>query len=151
LVEQIDNRGFKRVLSEVKQQVNEGQSLATALEAHPKIFTGLYINMIRAGESSGALDVVLVRLADFTEGQSRLRSKVIGSMMYPLIMVLVGIGILAILFTVVIPRITLIFKNANAQLPLQTRMLIFASETMRDWWYIILPLLFLTVYLVRRW
>lgn len=151
LVEQVENRGFKRVLSEIKQRVNEGSSLADAMADHPKIFTALYVNMIRAGESSGALDVVLLRLADFTEGQARLRSKIIGSLMYPMIMVLVGIGIMGILFTVVIPRITLIFKNANAQLPILTRILIGSSEFTRAWWYVLLPVLILLVWGGRRW
>ncbi|MBI5497795.1 MAG: type II secretion system inner membrane protein GspF [Deltaproteobacteria bacterium] len=151
LVEQVENKGFKRILSEVKSNVNEGQSLATALEKHPKVFTNLFVNMIRAGESSGALDVVLLRLADFTEGQSRLRNKILSALMYPAIMILVGVGIMVILFTVVIPRITLVFKNANAQLPLQTRMLIFASETARDWWFILLPVVVVGVLVFRRW
>lgn len=138
LVDQIESKGLKRILSTIKQKVNEGVSLADAMQEHPKAFSGLYVNMIRAGESSGAMDVVLFRLADFTEGQSRLRSKIMGTMMYPIIMVLVGIGILGILFTVVIPRITLIFKNAKAQLPLPTRMLIASSEITRDYWWAIL-------------
>ncbi len=151
LVEQVDNKGFKRILSQVKQDVNEGQSLAAALEKHPKVFTNLFVNMIRAGESSGALDVVLLRLADFTEGQSRLRNKIMSAMMYPAIMVLVGVGIMGVLFTVVIPRITLVFKNANAQLPIQTRILIFTSETMRDWWFVVFPAFILAGWLFSRW
>lgn len=151
LVEQVENKGFKRILSDIKQRVNEGQALAAAMEAHPKVFTGLFVNMIRAGESSGALDVVLLRLADFAEGQSRLRNKILSAMMYPFIMVLVGLGIMVILFTVVIPRITLVFKNANAQLPLQTRMLIWVSETARDWWFIMIPAAVVGVFLLTRW
>lgn len=140
LVDQVESKALKRVLSTVKQKVNEGVSLADALAEHPRAFSPLYINMIRAGESSGALDVVLFRLADFTEGQSRLRSKILGTMMYPIIMVVVGIGILGILFTVVIPRITLIFKNAKAQLPLPTRMLIAGSDIARNYWWLLLIL-----------
>lgn len=151
LVDQIENRGFKRVLSEIKQRVNEGSSLANAMEPHPRIFTGLYVNMIRAGESSGALDIVLQRLADFTEGQARLRSKIIGSMTYPFIMVLVGIGIMAILFTVVVPRITLVFKNANAQLPILTRVMIGTSEFLRGWWFVVFPAAVLLVWGLARW
>lgn len=151
LVDQIENKGFKRILSDVKQRVNEGSSLANAMEAHPKVFTGLYVNMIRAGESSGALDVVLLRLADFTEGQSRLRSKILGTMMYPAIMVLVGVGIMIVLFTVVVPRITLIFKNANAQLPIQTRILIGTSELLANWWFVLFPSLALFGWLFSRW
>jgi general secretion pathway protein F len=151
LVEQVENKGFKRILSDIKKRVNEGQALHLAMEAHPKVFTGLFINMVRAGESSGALDLVLMRLADFAEGQSRLRNKIMSAMMYPFIMVLVGLGIMVILFTVVIPRITLVFKNANAQLPLQTRILIWVSEFARDWWFIAIPAFIVGVILFRRW
>src|SRR5512141_2144099 len=69
LVDQVDHERLKRVLGDVKQRVNEGAALADALAAHPRIFTTLYVNMIRAGESSGALEAVLMRLADFTESQ----------------------------------------------------------------------------------
>ena len=149
LVDQVESKALKRVLSTVKQKVNEGVSLADALKEHPSAFSSLYVNMIRAGESSGAMDVVLFRLADFTEGQSRLRSKILGTMMYPIIMIVVGIGILGILFTVVIPRITLIFKNAKAQLPLPTRILIGSSEISRDYWWLILILLVAFFFLLR--
>ena len=90
LIEQIEHEKLKRIVSDVKQRVNEGASLADALAAHPKTFGNLYVNMVRAGESSGALDVVLVRLADFTESQARLRSKVMGTMAYPAFMMVIG-------------------------------------------------------------
>src|SRR5690606_9375548 len=106
LVEQVEKERFKRVLSDIKQRVNEGTSLGDALAAHQKIFGALYVNMVRAGEASGALDTVLQRLADFTESQSRLKTKIIGTLMYPAIMVLVGGGILVMLMTVVVPQIT---------------------------------------------
>jgi len=150
LVDQVENRGLKRIFSAVKQKVNEGTSLADALDEHRKVFSHLFINMVRAGESSGALDAVLFRLADFTEGQSKLRSKIVGALTYPIIMVFVGAGILGILFTVVIPRITLIFKNANAQLPIPTRILIFSSEIGRDYWWAIVALILLGVWWARR-
>src|SRR5207302_1095145 len=101
LVDQNEQPRLKRIMGVVKQKVNEGASLADALREHPKVFSELYVNMIRAGESSGALDVVLVRLADFTESQALLRNKIIGAMLYPAIMVVVGIAIVGILFVVV--------------------------------------------------
>ncbi|HEX9604811.1 MAG TPA: type II secretion system F family protein, partial [Myxococcales bacterium] len=106
LVEQVEHPRLKKVLGAVKQRVNEGASLADALADHPRIFSNLYVNMIRAGESSGALDVVLTRLADFTEAQAVLRNKLIGAMLYPAIMVVVGLVIVSILFVVVIPKVT---------------------------------------------
>src|SRR3954465_7209106 len=151
LVEQGEHPGLKRILGVVRQKVNEGSSLADALAEHPKVFTTLYINMIRAGESSGALDVVLVRLADFTEGQALLRNKIIGAMLYPAIMMVVGIAIVGILFVVVIPKVTKIFEDMNVTLPWTTRTLIALSAFARDYWYALLVGLPALAYGARRW
>lgn len=141
LVDQVEKERLKRIISDVKQRVNEGASLGTALEAHQKVFGELYVNMVRSGEHSGALDAVLMRLADFTESQSKLQQKIIGTMTYPAIMMLVGAGILTLLMVVVIPKVTKIFTTMKATLPITTRMLIWGSNFLRDWWFIIFPLL----------
>jgi general secretion pathway protein F len=138
LVEQIEHPRLKKVMGSVKQRVNEGASLADALADHPRIFSTLYVNMIRAGESSGALDIVLVRLADFTESQAALRNKLLGAMLYPAIMVVVGIVIVGILFVVVIPKVTKIFEDMNVALPWTTRILIALSSFARDYWFVLL-------------
>jgi len=151
LIDQVEKEKLKRILSDVKQRVNEGSSLADAMAAHPKAFTGLFINMIRAGESSGALDVVLVRLADFTEASAKLRQKVTGAMTYPAIMVLMSLVILIILFTFVVPKVTKIFEDAKVTLPITTRMLIFTSNLTRDYWYVFLVLIGMGVYGFFRW
>ena len=140
LVEQVEHDRLKRVISDVKQRVNEGASLADALAVHRKVFTSLYVNMIRAGESSGALDVVLVRLADFTEGQARLRSKVKGALTYPAAMAVVGGAIMLILFAVVIPKITKIFEDTQVTLPWTTRLLMGFSTFVSNWWWALLLL-----------
>lgn len=151
LVDQVEQPRLKRIMGAVKQKVNEGSSLADALAEHPKVFTDLYVNMIRAGESSGALDVVLVRLADFTEAQALLRNKIIGAMLYPAIMVVVGIAIVGILFVVVIPKVTKIFEDMQVTLPWTTRLLIALSSFARDYWYVLLIALPGLAYGVRRW
>jgi general secretion pathway protein F len=151
LADQIEHPRFKRIIGIVRQKVNEGSSLADALAEHPKVFTTLYVNMIRAGESSGALDVVLVRLADFTEGQAALANKIMGAMLYPAIMLLVGVGIVAILFIVVIPKVTTIFADMNVTLPWTTQILITTSNFARDYWYLMLAGVPLFVWAVRRW
>jgi general secretion pathway protein F len=135
LVDQVDHERMKRVISDVKQRVNEGSPLADALAIHPRVFTTLYVNMIRAGESSGALEIVLVRLADFTESQARLRSKIIGTLTYPAAMLAIGVVIMGILFTVVIPKITKIFDETRVTLPWTTRALIGFSSAVHDWWW----------------
>jgi general secretion pathway protein F len=151
LVEQVDQERMKRVISDVKQRVNEGSSLADAMAAHPRVFTTLYVNMIRAGESSGALDVVLVRLADFTESQARLRSRIVGALTYPAVMMGVGVIILGILFTVVIPKITKIFEDTKVDLPWTTRGLIAFTTFVRDWWWAMAVVLVLAGWSLARW
>src|ERR671924_1140543 len=150
LVEQIEHPRLKKVMGAVKQRVNEGASLADALADHPRVFSTLYVNMIRAGESSGALDVVLTRLADFTESQAALRNKLLGAMLYPAIMVVVGIAIVSILFIVVIPKVTKIFEDMNVALPWTTRILIAISSFARDYWFAILLGIPLLAWGVRR-
>ncbi len=151
LVEQVEHERLKRVVSDVKQRVNEGASLADALAGHPRVFNGLFVNMIRAGESSGALDVVLVRLADFTESQARLRSKIVATMIYPVAMLVIGTLVLGALFTVVIPKITKIFEDTKAVLPWTTKALIAFSTFMASYWWVVLLLQGLTIWGFLRW
>jgi general secretion pathway protein F len=126
---------MKRVIGDVKQRVNEGSSLADALGAQGKVFSTLYVNMIRAGESSGALDVVLVRLADFTESQARLRSRIVGALTYPILMLALSGVVLGILFTVVIPKIVRIFEETKVTLPWTTKALIGFTTLVHDYWW----------------
>lgn len=149
LVEQVDSEVLKRVFSQVRADVNEGLSLADAMQKH-KCFGNVYVNMVRAGESSGALELVLERLADFTEGQARLRSKVIGAMTYPAVMIVVAVGVIVILMTTVVPKITSMFASANVQLPLMTRLLISASNFMKSYWWLLLIMLGLVIFGVFR-
>lgn len=151
MVDQVEKEQLKRILSEVKQKVNEGNSLADALSAHGKVFGNLFINMIRAGESSGALDSVLLRLAEFTEGQARLRQKLVGTMIYPLIMMVVGGGVLVMLMTVVVPKVTKIFDDMKVTLPWTTRLLIFTSNFLQDYWFVVVPLMIASAIFFFQW
>jgi general secretion pathway protein F len=151
LVDQVENERLKRVVSAVKQRVNEGSALADALAQHPKAFSHLYVNMIRAGETSGALDIVLFRLADFTESQARLRSKILGTLTYPAAMVLIGAAVMGILFTVVIPKITKVFEDTKVVLPWTTRLLIGFANFVHDWWWAVAIAFAGAVYAFVRW
>ena len=146
LIEQTTDQGFKSVWAEVKQNVNEGIGFGDALAAHPKTFGGLYVNMVRAGESSGALDVVLNRLADFTESQSALRSKLIGTMIYPILMVCIAMVVVSILMIFVIPEISKMFESQHAALPLPTTILIGLSHFLKDYWFVIFPSMGASIY-----
>ncbi len=139
MVDQVEKERLKRILSDTKQRVNEGSSLADALNQHVKVFGPLFVNMIRAGESSGALDAVLLRLAEFTEGQARLRQKITGTMIYPAIMLVIGGGVLIMLMTVVVPKVTKIFDDMKVNLPWTTKLLIATSNFLQDYWFFVVP------------
>jgi general secretion pathway protein F len=151
LVDQTEKERLKRIVSDVKTRVNEGSSMADALAQQGKVFGSLYINMVRAGEASGALDAVLARLADFTEGQAKLRQKVLGTLIYPVIMTIIGSGILALLMTVVVPKVTKIFESMKVTLPWTTRLLIFTSNLFANFWWLLFPLLGASIYGFFRW
>ena len=132
LAEQSEDQKLGEALSRVRERLAEGSSLHAALGEHPAVFSDLYVNMVRAGETSGTLDVVLGRLADFLEKQTELSSKVRGAMIYPAIMFLVGAAVLAFMMTFVIPRVSDIFETSGKALPLVTVILVGASDFLRQ-------------------
>lgn len=140
LVDQIENVTLKNTWSSIKKDVNEGAALGDALAKHSKIFSPLYINLVRAGESSGAMDVVLERLADFTEGQAALRSKIASMMMYPVLMLFMAFAVVVLLFVLVIPKITKIFESQKMALPLPTQVLISTSDFVGAYWWLLIIL-----------
>ncbi|MDA0712573.1 MAG: type II secretion system inner membrane protein GspF [bacterium] len=149
LIEQTDNQKLKQIFSEIKSDVNEGTSLADAMSQH-KCFSTIYVNMVRAGESSGALEVVLERLAEFLESQAQLKSKIMGAMMYPAVMMSVGGLVMIIMLTTVVPKISKIFLHAKIQLPLMTRILIGTSSFISNYWWFVLLVMLSGGYLLRR-
>jgi len=151
LIDQVEHERLKTIVTQVKERVNEGASLADALQEHPRAFSTLYVNMVRSGEHSGALDVVLTRLADFTEGQARLRSKIFGTLMYPAMMMGVGLVIVIVLLTVVVPKISQMFEDMGATLPMLTRILIGASNLVSTYWYVVVAVVGLAAWLFLRW
>ncbi|MBU50561.1 MAG: type II secretion system protein GspF [Deltaproteobacteria bacterium] len=150
LVDQTDNEKFKRILSQLKDRVNEGSSFADALREHDSLFSDLYINMVRAGETAGNLEVVLIKLADFTENQMKLRGKIQGALVYPAVMSGIGVIVVIILMTFVVPKITKLFEDINATLPIYTRILIGISHAFQSYWMFILPFIGLVIYFLRR-
>jgi general secretion pathway protein F len=142
LTDEHENPKLKRVMSEVKRAVSEGSSLANALKAHPTVFPPIYVNMVNAGESSGNLDLVLDRLATLTESQVRLRGKLMGALMYPIIMIFLGGAIITLMMLFVVPKMAEMFEEMGAQLPTVTRILIGFSEFVTNWW----PLIFLSFF-----
>ncbi|MBT3234543.1 MAG: type II secretion system inner membrane protein GspF [Bdellovibrionales bacterium] len=150
LIDQSDNPQMRIVLSDIRQKVNEGSSLAKALADYPQIFSNVYVNMVGAGESSGTLEIVLLRLADFTEGQVRLKNKIRGSMIYPLIMIIFGSLMIGIIFIFVIPKITKIFISMKRELPLQTQICIWISNFLQSYWWAIIVTTFVLYFLFKK-
>ena len=151
LQDQVENDQLRIILSEVKQDVNEGASLAKAFGKHPKVFSKVYVNMVEAGEESGNLEVVLLRLADFTEGQVKLLNKIKGAMMYPIIMIVVGLLLVSGIFIFVIPKLSKIFENNKMELPLPTKICIAISKYMISYWYTIPLFAFGCFWLFNKW
>jgi general secretion pathway protein F len=126
---------LKEILSRVRTRLAEGSTLARALAEEPSVFSESYINMVAAGEASGALETILDRLADFLEDQETVRSKIITSLAYPALMVVVGTAVMLFLLAFVIPKITVIFEQNKATLPLITILLIKFSTVLRKGWW----------------
>ena len=151
LVDQTENPALKLILVEIREQVNQGDTLAKAMSKHPKVFNNLYINMVTAGEQSGALDIVLKRLTEYTEAIVKMRSELIGALTYPALMGGVSILIVVGLFVGVIPRIRRIFDSFNVTLPLITRVMLGISDFITGYWYVLIVLVVGAVYGFRRW
>ncbi len=139
MISQISNPLFKRIIAQIKEAVNEGSSLANAFAQHPKVFSQIYINMVRAGEASGSLDSVLDRLAEFSEKQQALKGRFQAAMAYPVFMSLIGTGILLFLITYIVPNIISVFDDMQQALPLPTLLLIGTSNFFKaNWWLFII-------------
>ena len=151
LTEQTQQPRLKIILAELKQKVNEGHSLAQSLKEHPKVFNKVYVNMVEAGETSGTLNVVLMRLAEFTEAQVKLQRKIKGAMTYPVIMMAVGTIMIGIIFTFVIPKITKIFISMKKELPLQTKICIAISDFLISYWWLVILALVGGWYFFNQW
>lgn len=141
LIEQVDDPKMKKVLSQVRQSVNEGKSLADSMMEFPQVFSFLYVNMVRSGEASGALDAVLLRLAEFLENQVAIQNRIRRALYYPIFMTVVGSVFIFLVFTFLLPRILSIFEEMEMTLPLMTRILLTLSRNFsRFWWLLLLAI-----------
>ncbi|MGE0633123.1 MAG: type II secretion system inner membrane protein GspF [Pseudobdellovibrionaceae bacterium] len=139
LSEQVENPSLAEALADCKNMVNEGSTFNKALSKYPKIFSKIYISMAEAGEAAGNLDVILMRLAEFTEAQNELRQKVKSALTYPIIMLIVTFGILMFMFVFIIPKMVAVFESApELKLPWYSIMIIDFSGFLVNYWYLIL-------------
>ena len=142
MIDQIETPHVKKFFIEIREKIKSGLPFSKALSEHPRLFSRLYIQMVRAGEASGALDQVLARLADYLEKKNRQRNKIWSTLAYPIFMVAIGIAVIIFLMMFVIPTITNIFVEMQQTLPLVTLILIRTSEFLKIFWG---PLLLITV------
>jgi len=149
LVDQTGNTALKKVIAQIRESVNEGHTLTQALGEHSKLFPSVYVNMVRAGEASGSLDVVLEKLADFGEKQEVLKGRLRAALIYPIFMAFIGTGILFILITYIVPNITQVFSEMDKVLPLPTLFLIGLSEFLKSYWWGVLIVCCLAIFGLR--
>lgn len=151
LSDQTDSAVAKRTLIDIREQVEGGQSLAKALAAFPRSFPSLYINMVASGEASGTLDTVLDNLADYLDAQVELRRRIVSALMYPCIMLVLCTAVIIGLMVFVVPNIVEIFRKQKAVLPLPTRITVFVSDALQQYWWIGALAIVAVIVYVRWW
>ncbi len=148
---QTTNQVFASAIMDIEHSIVSGGNFGDALARYPQYFTPIYIALVRAGESSGQMDQVLMRLADSLEGERDFRSKVGGAMIYPVI-ILTGMAIvIGIMMTVVIPKLTELYKDFGVELPYSTQLLIGMSTFMVNWWWLVIIVIVGGIYGFGRW
>jgi general secretion pathway protein F len=151
LVAQMENPVLRSTLAAVKDSVSEGKSLADASANYPGVFNRLYVNMVRAGESSGTLGTVLDRLADFMEYQVQVRGKVMQALLYPCIMIFASLAIVAFLLIVIVPKLNKVFDSLQVSIPWYTQFLIDFSTFMQTRWYVFILAFGLGYFAFKTW
>lgn len=151
LTEQVESPRFTSILSSISEKVNQGSSLGDTMAEYPKVFPKLYTNMIRAGEASGSLETVLFRLAEFMEKELEIRSKVSSALFYPVLLGFLGVVLVIVLMVAIVPKLTNMFDSMAAQLPWNTRLLIWMSDTLSSYWYLFALATVFSVWAFRKW
>jgi type IV pilus assembly protein PilC len=151
LADQTSNSELAKALSACRVDIEQGSSLSSALQEHPKIFNDLYVSMVKSGETGGSLDSVLLRLADMIENEVKLRGKIKAAMTYPIAVVALVSLILTAMLLFVVPQFKSIYAQLGGSLPLPTRVLLMVSDVFKKFWYIVLIGLFVGRFFFRRW
>ena len=135
IIDQAESRRIETIFREVRERITQGVSFGEALSDYPSLFSELYVNMVKAGEATGQVDVVLRRLADFLQNQRALQRKVVSALTYPALMVTIGMLVVAILMTLVVPNIIGMIQDTGKEMPGPTRLLISISDVFKDYWW----------------
>ncbi len=150
LLPQIKSFAFNKMLARIKDSIVEGNSFSAAISSYPDTFSPLYKNMVRAGETSGTLEIVLEKLADIMEKQQALKTRIQSALAYPALMTVMGTLILILLLVYIVPSITAIFADVNQALPAPTQFLIGVSNLFKSYWWLILIALIAMVVFARQ-
>jgi general secretion pathway protein F len=134
IVEQAETTRIQALIRDVRERIGQGTSFADSLANHPAYFSDLYVNMVRSGEASGALDQILSKLADYLYQQNRLAGRITAALTYPMVMVVVGLGVVTFLLGVVVPRILEVLEKQKIAMPLPTEILVFCTGIVRGYW-----------------
>ncbi|MDP7035728.1 MAG: type II secretion system F family protein [Planctomycetota bacterium] len=137
IVDQIEDPSLQTIFREIREKIQGGQSFADALESFPEHFTDLYISLVRAGEASGNLDLTLGRLSDYLREQYRIQAKLSAAMAYPMVMLVVGVGVVGFLLAFVVPKIRKILVQQDKALPLPTEILLAVSDFLQSYWHML--------------
>ncbi|HOX05986.1 MAG TPA: type II secretion system F family protein [Planctomycetota bacterium] len=138
LTQQASDPGFRFCLETVVEDIRGGTDLSTAMSRHPKVFSHIYVNMVKAGEASGQLEAILVRLAEYMEATVKLKREIVSAMTYPVISLVMIFGVTAFLMIFIIPKFEEIFKSLNVDLPIPTRVVLITSKIMVSYWWAVL-------------
>ncbi len=149
--QQSEKARVRSVIAGVRTRVMEGRTLSEGLGAFPTVFPEIYRATVSAGEQSGHLDLVLERMADFTENRQVLQQKITNAMIYPVLLTVICFGIVGLLLGYVVPEVVRVFEAGDRELPVLTRMLIASSDFLRAWWWLVIAGVAAAVWGFRRW
>ncbi|HNU90866.1 MAG TPA: type II secretion system F family protein [Spirochaetota bacterium] len=150
IIDQVDNRNFKSIVVDIKEKLEEGSSFSACLERHPIVFTEMYINMVRVGESLGSLDQVIERLAELEEKKNILKGKIQAALWYPAFLIFFAILVVLFIMINIIPSLTRMFLELGKDLPLPTRVVMGFSDFLASFWPLLLAVLAAGALFVRK-
>lgn len=151
IVKQTDNAAMREAVAKIAQDISEGKSFAGALQSHDAIFPSTYVNLIAASESGGFMHEVLQQLLNMDEKREKMRTTLVSAATYPLFLILFSLAVVVFVLVVVFPKFGTMFASIYDQLPMSTKLLMSASNAMRDYWYVFLAGIAATILGVRQW
>jgi len=150
LYNQTESKKFKRIILDIKNFCIDGNPLSSALARHPKVFSNLFVSMVKSGETGGVLGTILIRLADFNDKQLEMQTKLKSALAYPILMSFVGCITIIVLFTFVIPKMMAMFSDLGQNLPLPTQILIGITNIIRNYWWLVISVIVFLFFVFRR-